>query len=214
MPGQGLLHGLQEGLRQLGEDPAHHPCDAYLAYLDLLGEWNRAYNLTAIRDPERMLSHHLLDSLSILPFIRGDRCLDVGTGAGLPGLILALAGPRRHWVLLDSSAKKIRFLNQVLLELRPANVELVRSRVEDYRPAQLFSTVCTRAFASVLQFQRQAGHLITADGILLAMKGKFPAEEADELQAAGVQCAIRRIAVPALQAERHVVMINNLEQPA
>ena len=214
MPGHGLRHGLQEGLKQLGEDPAKHPCDAYLAYIDLLCEWNRAYNLTAIRDPERMLSHHLLDSLSILPYIRGDRCLDVGTGAGLPGLILALAGPRRHWVLLDGNAKKIRFLNRVMLELKPANVELVRSRVEDFRPAELFSTACTRAFASVLQFQRQAGHLITADGILLAMKGRFPAEEAGELQAAGVHCEIRRVAVPALQAERHVAIMNNLEQTA
>jgi len=214
LPGHGLLHGLQEGLKQLGEDPAKHPCDAYLAYIDLLCEWNRAYNLTAIRDPERMLSHHLLDSLSILPYIRGDRCLDVGTGAGLPGLILALAGPRRHWVLLDGNAKKIRFLNRVMLELKPANVELVRSRVEDFRPAELFSTACTRAFASVLQFQRQAGHLITADGILLAMKGRFPAEEAGELRAAGVHCEIRRIAVPTLQAERHVAIMNNLEQTA
>ena len=208
MPGQELEKPLQQGLGQLGEDPADHPCGAYLAYLDLLVFWNRSYNLTAIREPERMLTHHLLDSLSLLPFVRDGHCLDVGTGAGLPGMILALARPAQHWVLLDSNTKKLRFLNQVLLELKPANVELVRSRVEEYQPVRLFSTVCSRAFASLMLFYRRAYHLAARGGVLLAMKGKHPGPEAAELDAAGLQYSIKRLTVPALDAERHVVVIH------
>ena len=147
MSGPSLSDTLTQGLRALGEDPAAHPCDTYLWFLGELAKWNKAYNLTAIRDPGQMLTHHLLDSLSILPYLQGQRCLDVGTGAGLPGLILALARPDTHWTLLDSKSKKIRFLQHVLYELKPSNVELALSRVEDYRPAQSFSTIVSRAFS-------------------------------------------------------------------
>ncbi|MGH7462299.1 MAG: 16S rRNA (guanine(527)-N(7))-methyltransferase RsmG, partial [Longimicrobiales bacterium] len=121
---------LKVGLRDLGEDPNAHPCAVYLAYLELLRKWGRAYNLTGVREPGRMLAYHVLDSLSLLPFLRGKRCLDLGTGAGLPGLILALARPDLHWVLLDSNRKKIRFLNRALGSFAVKNAEVVQDRVE------------------------------------------------------------------------------------
>ena len=141
MNGISLLGQLQAGLQAQGEDPLAHPCDSYLAYIDLLDKWNRAYNLSGIRQKSQMLTHHVLDSLSVLPYLHGASGLDVGSGAGLPGFILALARPDMHWVLLDSNQKKTRFLNQALLELGPENIEVVRARVEDYRPEQVFSTV-------------------------------------------------------------------------
>lgn len=208
MTGQPITAQLQQGLRQLGEDPAQHPCERYLSYIDLLLVWNRSYNLTGIREPGKMLTHHLLDSLSLLPYINGNRCLDVGTGAGLPGFILALARPEQHWVLLDSNAKKIRFLNQLLLELKPDNVELAHTRLADYRPAEFFSTVCARAFTSLFQFHQQTRHLLIPGGILLAMKGKHHRKETDELEVAHVHYKIHQLNVPGLDARRHVIVIS------
>jgi len=200
-----LADTLVKGLRALGEDPASHPCETYLWYLQELARWNTAYNLTAITDPAQMLTHHLLDSLSILPYLHGQRCLDVGTGAGLPGLILALARPQTHWVLLDSKSKKIRFLQHILLELKPANIELGLSRVEDYRPQQPFSTVVSRALGTLANFYRITAHLRENGAHLLAMKGAYPAGEIAELT--GVEVNSIRLDVPGMDSERHLIIL-------
>jgi 16S rRNA (guanine527-N7)-methyltransferase len=172
---------LKSGLEGLGLDPAQQPCDQYLAYIALLSKWNKSYNLTAIKQPEQMLSRHILDSLSVASFIEGERCLDVGSGAGLPGMILALLQPEIHWTLLDSNQKKVRFLRHVKAELRVENVEIIHSRVENFNPEQDFDTVICRAVAPLVRLLEQTKHLITKDTQLLAMKGKQVSDEIDQL---------------------------------
>lgn len=173
---------ISAGIEALGLNPDQFPIAGYAAYLCLLKQWNRAYNLTSIRTPAEMVTHHIQDSLSVLPYLHGDRALDVGTGAGLPGLILAMARPDMRWVLLDSRQKKIRFLNQAILDLRLTNVETVCKRVEEYRPAALFSRVITRAFGSLSKFYVGTRHLIAPDGSLLAMKSGVVSGELEKLQ--------------------------------
>ncbi len=197
---------LISGIRSLGEDPDQHPINHYLQYISQLKKWSKAYNLTSITEDVSIVTHHLLDSLSLLPFIHGDRCLDVGTGAGLPGLVLALARPDLHWVLLDSRIKKIRFLNHILLELKPENVEIVHQRVEDYRPDQSFTSIVMRAVTSLADFQALTAHLKDSDCYLLAMKGSLPDRELAEIKA--MQTSVNRVIVPGLDAERHVVAMH------
>lgn len=182
-----------------------HPCETYLWFLRELARWNKAYNLTAITEPAQMLTHHLLDSLSILPYLKDQRCLDVGTGAGLPGLVLALARPQSHWTLLDSKSKKTRFLQHILLELKPANIEVVLSRVEDYHPTQPFDSIVSRAFSSIANFYRITAHLKANDGQLLAMKGAYPEQELAELH--NIESTAVRLHVPGLDSERHLIII-------
>ncbi len=172
---------LKTGLLRLGLEPVELPCSVYLHYVELLYKWNRTYNLTAIEEPEEMLRRHVLDSLTVLSYIKGTRCLDVGTGPGLPGFILALAQPEKHWVLLDSNQKKIRFLRHVKAELQIQNIEIVQSRVEDYINKQPFDTVICRAFAPLSRILKLTSHLITKDNQLLAMKGRQADEEVSEL---------------------------------
>ena len=178
-----LAERIRAGVEALGQQPAQHPIDRYVSFLQLLTQWNKAYNLTAIRTPDAMVTHHVLDSLAVLPYLHGNYGLDVGTGAGVPGLILALARPDMRWVLLDSRQKKIRFINQAIMELRVTNVKTLCMRAEEYRPEVLFTTVITRAFGSLHKFYASARHLITPEGILLAMKGGDVAGEIGELQA-------------------------------
>lgn len=204
MSTQNLSAILTQGLRGLGEDPATHPCETYLWFLRELSKWNAAYNLTAIRDPVQMVTHHLLDSLSVLPYLHGECCLDIGTGAGLPGLVLALARPQTRWTLLDSKSKKIRFLQHIVLELKPANVELVTGRAEHYEPSRRFSTIISRAFGSLADFQRITAHLNAKDGHLLAMKGTWPGHELAEL--VDVKPEVVKLQVPGLESERHLVI--------
>ena len=182
---------LQQGAEAMGLTANNLPLQAYLTYIDLLLEWNAAYNLTAIRDPEKMLAYHVLDSLSILPFIpedkyqgdtrMGNSCLDIGTGAGLPGIILALARPDTHWVLLDGNSKKTRFVNQAVLTLNLKNVEVICSRIEKYEPEDKFSIIVSRAFTSLADFFACSHHLLDRNGKLLAMKGPDPKNEISDL---------------------------------
>ena len=200
-----LLEKLKQGLVALGENPDKHPTQLYMAYMDELLRWNKAYNLTGIRDVEQMVTHHLLDSLSVLPYLKGPRCLDVGTGAGLPGMILALARPDLQWVLLDSKSKKVRFLQHIVDTLKTVNVEIVRSRVEDFRPDKTFSTIITRALTSLTDFYQMTEQLRDKEGQLLAMKGKYPDNELSQL--GDVDSAIHELVVPGLGSERFLIVI-------
>ena len=203
------LARLQQGIRALGQDPERQPCETYLAWLDLLLRWNRAYNLSGIREPEKMLTHHVLDSLAVRPYIHGPRCLDVGSGAGLPGMILALSLPDTHWVLLESSRKKIRFLNQVVLELQPGNVEVAAARVEDYRPQAGFDTVICRAVTSLKRFRTLTRPLLNAGGRLLAMKGTRPEPELAELDKNAGAVEVHELFIEGLGEQRHLVIMRN-----
>ncbi|MBS1248341.1 MAG: rRNA methyltransferase, partial [Proteobacteria bacterium] len=175
------------------------------AYLTLLERWNRAYNLTAVREPEAMVVRHLLDSLSILPWLEGPQVLDVGSGAGLPGIPLAIARPECEFCLLDSNGKRTRFLTQVTAELHLPNVGVVRSRVEDYRPATPFNSIVSRAFATLAELVKDAGRLCAPTGRLLAMKGVFPDDELARLPSGYVVVGVYPLRVPHLDAERHLV---------
>ncbi|MCG5536724.1 16S rRNA (guanine(527)-N(7))-methyltransferase RsmG [Ectothiorhodospira mobilis] len=199
---------LLQGLETLGLDPALAP--PLMAYLGLLLRWNRAYNLTAVRDPLDMVTLHLLDSLAVLPQVQGPRLLDVGSGAGLPGIPLALARPDWAVTLLDAVGKKVRFLRQAALELGLGQLEPVHARVETYRPQQGFDTVISRAFAATGDFVRLAGPLCTPGGRLLAMKGRDADDAAAALPAGWGVAATHPLRVPGLPAARHLVEIRRL----
>jgi 16S rRNA (guanine527-N7)-methyltransferase len=207
-----LRDKLITGLGMLGEDPAAHPCDRYLRYIELLCKWNGAYNLTAEREPERILYRHVLDSLSILPFVRAGDCLDVGSGAGLPGLVLALARPADRWLLLDANGKKVRFLEQAIMELGCRNAEAVQSRIEEFETDRRFATIVSRALGDLEEFARVA-RLLAPGGVLLAMKGPHPEREAAPGLRARMQVEIHPLAVPGAAAARTLVVLRP-RQPA
>jgi len=207
MPERGLANSLQAGLRQLGFCEAETLVPGLLAYLDLLQRWNRSYNLTAIRDPREMVSRHLLDSLSVLPWVAGPRLLDAGSGAGLPGLPLAMARPEMHVTLLDSVGKKIRFLNQAVRELGLKNVIPLQARLESFHPQAPFDTIISRAFSELAAFARAARHL-AAGAQLLAMKGRFPGGELDDLPDWVRVESVEKLTVPGLQEDRHLVIMS------
>lgn len=178
-----------------------------LAYLRLLDKWNRVFNLTAIRRLEDMVSLHLLDSLAIRPVLPGGRLADIGSGAGLPGIPIAVTEPQRPVVLVEAAAKKARFLRQAASELGLANLAVKQCRVESYHPPQPFATVISRAFASIADFLARAGHLCQPGGRLFAMKGKHPAPELKGLPQGYRLIEVHRLTVPGVAAERHVVEI-------
>lgn len=199
---------LQRGLEILGLAVSAATQERLLAFVVLLAKWNRVYNLTAVRDPDEMVTRHLLDSLVVMPYVQGPRVLDVGTGPGLPGLPLALVLPDVHFSLLDSNAKKTRFLTQAISELALTNVEVIRERVEIYRPPESFDTVVSRAFSSLSAFYEAAAPLCRKGGRLLAMKGAYPEEELQELPAGAVVQGVHRLQIPGLSAERHLVCLS------
>jgi len=198
---------LDEGLAQLGLPLDRASRQRLLRYLALMQRWNRVYNLTAIRDPDRMVSHHILDSLSIVPYLSGPTLVDVGTGAGLPGIPIAVA--RQDWTvtLLDSSHKKGAFLRQAVLELALSNVELVTSRAEDWRPAKGFDTAVSRAFSDLASFVQAARHMVVPGGMLAAMKGSYPDEEIAQLPGDIRVEAVVAVRVPLLSGARHLVLL-------
>lgn len=198
---------LGEGLQQLGITLPMAVQAALLQFIALLGKWNRAYNLTAVREPAAMVPRHLLDSLAILPYVQGPHVLDVGSGAGLPGIPLALALPAVAFTLLDSNGKKTRFLTQAVAELHLENVTVVQSRIEDYHPPHAFDSVVTRAFAAVAEVVAVTGCLCAPQGQLLLMKGAYPERELAQLPAGFELASAERLHVPGLDAERHLLRI-------
>jgi 16S rRNA (guanine527-N7)-methyltransferase len=201
-----LAPHLTEALASMGLAPGPRQGAALLDYLGLLGKWNRTYNLTAIHEPERMLTHHLLDSLAIAPHIGTGPLLDVGSGAGLPGIPLAILRPDLKVTLLDASQKKCGFMQQAAIELKLANVAVVHGRVETYRPAAGFAQIVSRAFSDLPEFVRLTRHVLAEDGEWLAMKGLYPNEEIAQLKGVRV---IRDIPlhVPGLDADRHLIVM-------
>lgn len=182
-----------------------------LAYLALLDKWNRVYNLTAVRDAERMVSHHLLDSLAAVPFFQGVSVLDVGSGGGLPGIPLAIARPELRVTLIDSIAKKTAFLLQAKAELGLGNVQVVTNRVEDFRPEVQFDVITSRAFSDLKEFVTLTRHLLKPGGSWLAMKGLLPHEEIATLPDWVKVSANHGLAVPGLGASRHMIVLEPVE---
>ena len=198
---------LEAGCAQLGVSLPAGAVQRMSAYLDLLEKWNRAYNLTAVRRREDMVVRHLLDSLAVLPLLEGRRFLDVGSGAGLPGIPLAICLPEREFVLLDSNGKKTRFLFQASLALALDNILIADSRVENYRPEQCFDGVLSRAFASLPQMVTLCGRLVGSGHALYAMKGPVPQDEAEALLEAGMRVDVDVLSVPGLDEQRSLVTI-------
>lgn len=181
--------------------------NAFLHYLELMQKWNRVYNLTAITDLSEMVKLHIVDSLVINPYLHGDRILDAGTGAGLPGIPLALVNPNKQFVLLDSNSKKIRFLIQVIHELNLKNVDVVHSRLEDFHPNQCFDSILTRAFAAIKVMLEVTKHLICPDGVFLAMKGIYPEKELAEIPSEFTVVNVHELKIQGLNAKRHLICI-------
>lgn len=195
---------LQQGLQQLALPYQKRQIEQLLAFIGLIEKWNKAYNLTAVRDPQDMARLHILDSLAILPHVQGKRVADIGTGAGLPGIPLAIFLPGVAFTLVDSNAKKTRFVQQAILELELKNVTVQHGRVEQFKPAERFSTVIMRAFASLENIINLTAHLLADDAVLLAMKGQTPEQELMQLTE---NYTVIPIEVPGLAAQRCLVQI-------
>jgi 16S rRNA (guanine527-N7)-methyltransferase len=205
---------LVSGARELGIELDPIRAETLLKLVDELEQGNAQFNLTAIRDRPGMLRKHVLDSLSLQPYLRGERLADVGTGAGFPGLVLGVVNPRRRFALIEATAKKARFVEQTAQRIGCANVLVVNSRAETYRPFELFDTVVARALSSLADFVAYAGHLCAPGGRLLAMKGKRPDEEISALPRAFRVLAVHRLRVPGLPDERHLVELIPAQRPS
>ena len=200
------LHArLQTGIAELGLAPSADATERLLDYLDLLSRWNAAYNLTAVRDPSDMVERHLLDSLAVAPFVRGDSLADLGTGAGLPGIPLAILEPERRCVLIDSNGKKTRFLREAVRTLGLANVRVEQARVEDARGH--YDCITARAFATLGEMLTLGGHLLAPAGTWLALKGVLKKEEILGIPVGFVVTDVKPLSVPGLGAARHVAII-------
>lgn len=199
---------LRQGMRRLGLAMEEAQEQRLLHYLALLLKWNRAYNLTAVRDPLQMVGRHLLDSLAVAPYLQGRRCLDLGTGAGLPGIPLAVMCPDREFVLLDGNGKKIRFVRQAVLELGLENVSAQQQRVEAYRPPEGFDTLIARAVSALARILELTAHLRGPGTVLLAMKA---GEVRQELAALDDNLDLRLIhlEVPFVQGERCLIEVKS-----
>jgi len=200
---------LEEGLRQLGLELSAQTQKKLIEYLQLMLKWNKAYNLTAIRELDSMVIRHVLDSVSILPYINSTPVLDVGTGPGLPGIPLALCMPDYQFVLLDSNGKKTRFLTQCKIDLKLDNVDIIHSRVEDYTPGFGFEIITCRAFAALNTILDRTQHLLTSTTRVMAMKGK---DELPELAEGYEQLAQHHLQVPWLDEDRQLIEIGRLNQ--
>ncbi len=199
------MSAITEGARELGVELTPEQAAKLIAHLDLMDEWGQRMNLTAIRDREQQLTKHVLDSLSVIPYLRGGRIADVGSGAGFPGIPLAIVMPDAQFALIESTGKKCRFLEHVRDALALTNVEVIQARAEAWKPAVRYDTVLARAVGPVADLVKNAGALVAGNGRLLAMKGRFPEEELAKKQSGWKVAAVHKLAVPGLAEERHIV---------
>ena len=205
---------LLDGARALALELSEAQLARLVAHLDLLDEWNARMNLTAIRDRPSQLTKHLLDSLTVQAYLRGERIADVGSGAGFPGIPLAIVEPHRQFTLIESTGKKCRFLEHVRDALGLANVEVVQARAEAWKPAVRYDTVLARAVGPVADLVKNAGALVAGNGRLLAMKGRFPEEELSRKLSGWKVAAVHKLAVPGLAEERHIVELRRSHDKA
>jgi len=204
-----LQEQLAEGAGSLGVEISPPARQKMLDYLELLEKWNRVYRLTAIGESSQAVSHHLLDSLAVLPFVEASPLLDVGSGGGMPGIPLAIARPDLRVVLIDSNSKKAAFLQQVAIELALGNIAVHCGRVEAYQPTLRFAAITARAFADLGTLVSSSRHLLQAGGRWLAMKGLRPDEEIARLPAGVRLAGVHRLPVPGVGGERHLVVIES-----
>ena len=206
-----LVRAISEGAQALAPSAdralSTASVDRLALLIEELGRWNRRINLTAIRDPRAMVSGHVLDSLVVRPLLHGRRIIDIGTGAGFPGLPLAIAEPDRDFLLLDANAKKLGFVQHIIGRLGLKNAAVAKARAEDYAPGERFDTVIARALASMARLVELGGHLVGEDGVLLALKGKLPAEELDDLPGSW-EYSVTKLKVPGLENHaRHLITL-------
>lgn len=202
---EALQTQLERGIAALRVTLPEDAVSRLLDYRELLERWNSAYNLTAVRNADDMVTRHLLDSLAIIPFVEGRTLADLGTGPGLPGIPLAIAEPAREVLMVDSNGKKVRFLREAIRSLKLTNGRALQSRVEEVEGT--FECITARAFASLADMLGWGGHLLAPGGVWLAMKGKHPAEELDGVPDGFKVEAIHALTVPGVEGERHLVVI-------
>ncbi|MGF6423654.1 16S rRNA (guanine527-N7)-methyltransferase [Lelliottia sp. 489] len=202
-----MLNKLSRLLDEAGISLTDHQKNQLVAYVDMLNKWNKAYNLTSVRDPNEMLIRHILDSIVVAPYLQGERFIDVGTGPGLPGIPLSIVRPECQFTLLDSLGKRVRFLRQVQHELKINNIEPVQSRVEAFPSEPPFDGVISRAFASLNDMVSWCNHLPAQEGRFYALKGLVPEDEIAQLPVGYVVESIVKLQVPQLDGERHLVII-------
>lgn len=198
---------LKTGIAQMQLQISESAQLALLQYLDLLAKWNKVYNLTAVRDQHAMMILHVLDSLSVLPYIQSSNLLDVGSGAGLPGIVLAIVKPELSVTTIDAVQKKTIFMRQVQGALKLSNLQVVHGRVEQFKPARLYSEIISRAFSEIALFMRLTKHLLAENGRWLAMKGTLQDQELQNVNLAPAEMI--RLNVAHLQAERHLLIFEN-----
>lgn len=202
-----MLNKLSRLLDQAGISLTDHQKNQLVAYVDMLNKWNKAYNLTSVRDPGEMLVRHILDSIVVAPHLQGQRFIDVGTGPGLPGIPLSIVRPESHFTLLDSLGKRVRFLRQVQHELKLDNITPVQSRVEEFPSEPPFDGVISRAFASLNDMVSWCHHLPGENGRFYALKGVLPEDEIASLPAEFSVESVVKLRVPQLEGERHLVVV-------
>ena len=198
-----------KGLSSLELDITGTQIDQLKQYVDLLSRWNKTYNLTAVRNPAEMIPTHIFDSLVVAPYIEGEYCLDVGSGAGLPGIPLAILQPARQFMMLDTNGKKTRFIQQAIIELGLKNADVVQTRVEAWQPPTPYPAIISRAFSSIADFVNGCSKLLAENGTLYAMKGQFPVQELAYLPKGYVVSSRHELDVPYVDGERHLLKITH-----
>ena len=201
------INNWKHGLQQLDCQPSSIQLEQLQSYLLLLQRWNKVYNLTAVRNPTDMLPLHIFDSLAVADYIQGDNCLDVGSGAGLPGIPLAIMQPERQFTLVDTNGKKTRFIQQAIIQLQLPNAKVVQTRVEEWQAEQKFSAIISRAFASIKDFVNTTADHLQEGGTLYAMKGQLSQAELADLPEGFKLIKTNKLTIPRLDAERHLLEI-------